>query len=579
MAGGSRKRELHVESSWRMVEGENDSFDTSIIHDHDNIVPSSASDPSQFSGSQPFSFGSQPYSISGSQDDNQLQNFLDKAETDDQVILKSPFRPSVPSSIRQSSRENMRHRSPEPEFFMPKVAIESPRRDSGSSSMTQRPPPQLPGLRRRQQGGTRSDRYHETIDGPRDTRSALGDRFAESLRNGVFDTLGWALSVVGLAFGYAKKPLALLLAIYFIFGGLIIAQNMVTKSVYVSLSPLCRIPGASYLDLPFCPDIIPSSNNDKTSDGRPVEFEGLVKVQNQFENVLEKSAEGVSLPMEMKRTEASVRDLRTMVRYSQLQGKDELVLEFDEFIETARTASSDLQTFNTHVGSAVDAVISINRWTSRYLDTIEHEKESRGLISDWTSWVFSPFQPAVFSERILLDKYVEHTSLVSDKILALVDEAQAVLRMLTKADGHLGIIHDFVTRTQKTVQGQKDEILWTLWTVVGGNSRHLSNLNAQLSTLQLVSAQRTTAVNQVTELIVELQKIQAGLDSLRERVREPELVRDKVYVPLSVHIETIDRGVERLDQARSRMREFENERIKEVLARGQGRGGQRLIEA
>lgn len=579
MAGGSRKRELHVESSWRMVEGENDSFDTSIIHDHDNIVPSSASDPSQFSGSQPFSFGSQPYSISGSQDDNQLQNFLDKAETDDQVILKSPFRPSVPSSIRQSSRENMRHRSPEPEFFMPKVAIESPRRDSGSSSMTQRPPPQLPGLRRRQQGGTRSDRYHETIDGPRDTRSALGDRLAESLRNGVFDTLGWALSVVGLAFGYAKKPLALLLAIYFIFGGLIIAQNMVTKSVYVSLSPLCRIPGASYLDLPFCPDIIPSSNNDKTSDGRPVEFEGLVKVQNQFENVLEKSAEGVSLPMEMKRTEASVRDLRTMVRYSQLQGKDELVLEFDEFIETARTASSDLQTFNTHVGSAVDAVISINRWTSRYLDTIEHEKESRGLISDWTSWVFSPFQPAVFSERILLDKYVEHTSLVSDKILALVDEAQAVLRMLTKADGHLGIIHDFVTRTQKTVQGQKDEILWTLWTVVGGNSRHLSNLNAQLSTLQLVSAQRTTAVNQVTELIVELQKIQAGLDSLRERVREPELVRDKVYVPLSVHIETIDRGVERLDQARSRMREFENERIKEVLARGQGRGGERLIEA
>src|SRR4051812_35101480 len=115
---GSRKRELHVESSWRMVEGENDSFDTSILHDDDNIITSSASDPSQFSGSQPFSFGSQPFSISGSQDD-QLQNFLDKAETDEQVILKSPFRPSVPSSVRQSSRENMRHRSPDPEFIMP----------------------------------------------------------------------------------------------------------------------------------------------------------------------------------------------------------------------------------------------------------------------------------------------------------------------------------------------------------------------------------------------------------------------------------------------------------------------------
>ena len=58
-----------------------------------------------------------------------------------------------------------------------------------------------------------------------------------------------------MAFRYAQRPLAVLLAIYLLCGGLIMVQNMVTQSLFVSLSPLCRIPGASYLDLPFCPHL------------------------------------------------------------------------------------------------------------------------------------------------------------------------------------------------------------------------------------------------------------------------------------------------------------------------------------
>jgi hypothetical protein len=272
-----------------------------------------------------------------------------------------------------------------------------------------------------------------------------------------------------------------------------------------------------------------------------------------------------------------------MVRYSNLRDKDELVLEFDGFIDTARAASNDLQTFNTHVGSAVDWVISMNRWTSRHLDSLDDSGGSSssrddhgGLVGAWTHWLFSPFQPAVFSERHLLDRYIEHTALVSDKIAVLILEAQAVLRVLSKAEGHLGTIYDFVTRTQKTVQSRKDEILWTLWTLVGANNRRLDNLNSQLSLLRQVNAQRSDAVRQVSELVVELEKIQAGLGDLRDRVAAPGLVRGQVEVPLSVHIETINRGVEKLEAARSRIRAVENDRISEVLARGKGE--ERLIE-
>ena len=70
---------------------------------------------------------------------------------------------------------------------------------------------------------------------------------------------------------------------------------------------------------------------------------------------------------------------------------------------------------------------------------------------------------------------------------------------------------------------------------------------------------------QLSALVVDLEGIEAGLADLRERVAGPAIVGG---VPLGVRVETIDRGVERLEGARIRMRVVENERIREALARG-----------
>ncbi|KUI70219.1 hypothetical protein VM1G_05913 [Cytospora mali] len=583
----TRRQEPPVESSWRMVEGEHDSFDASIVADDflDDEVPLS-SGPSQLSNlSQLSQLSTQSrgnWSIGGSQDDSTIHDFISKAD-DERVIMRSPFQPSVPGAARRSPRNNNGDLSPEPEFYMPRVEIDNSRRGSSTGSSRTIRPGDAQRLRQRAAANDGSDPSQRRRNGPPQSifakpkqQPSVGEKMSSSLPHALYNILAWAFGVVGMAFQLAQKPLAIALAIYFIFGGLIIAQNMVTKSIYSSLSPICRIPGVSYLELPFCPQ--GPDLQKPTADKKTVEFDGLMDVQERFEEVLEKSANGVSLPMEMKRSEASIRDLRTMVRYSDLQGREELVLEFDGYIDTARYASNDLQKFNTHVGSAVDSVISINRWTSRYLDgLVAAEQESKGLLGTLTSWVFSPFQPATFSERNLLDKYVEHTALVSDKIGDLIIEAQAVLRSLSQAENHLGSIFDFVARTQKSVQSRKEEVLWTIWTLVGANIKKIHNFNSQLSLLKHVDAQRSDAVKQVSELILELEKIQAGLDDLRDRVAEPEIAMAKMggRMPLSVHIETINRGVERLEDARSRIRAIENDRIREVLARGKGE--ERLI--
>jgi len=180
----------------------------------------------------------------------------------------------------------------------------------------------------------------------------------------------------------------------------------------------------------------------------------------------------------------------------------------------------------------------------------------------------------------LLDKYIEHTSMVSDKIATLILEAQANLRLLAQAENNLGTIKEHVVRSEQDVHQEKDSVLWTLWTVVGANRPQLNRLNSQLDLLRQVERQRTSAVAQLVTLVHDLGDIQTKLSDLRDRVAAPEVVEDGLpelggmgggrgvgRVPLSVHIETINAGVDRLEGARSRIRAEENERLQRALAR------------
>lgn len=605
----TRRQEIPVETSWRMVEGEHDSFDTSLVPDElfldDDIISSGA--PSQLSNlsqlSQLSAQSSGDWHIGSSQDNSTIQDFISKAD-DERVIMRSPFQPSVPGATRRSPRINNSNinsndghngnQSPDPEFYMPRVDVDAPRRTSSSGSARTVRPGDAQDVRQRRVANPSRTRTRQAAPqhlfadpgAPQAQAQAqsVGQRVSTSLPHALYEILAWAFGVVGMAFRYAQKPLALALAIYFTFGVLILASNWLTHSFYAAISPLCKIPGVSYVDLPFCPKMPDMTGGGGGggggNSGADIDFDNLVDIQERLPNVLEMSANSISLPMEMKRSEASIRDLRTMVRYSDLRGKEELVLEFDGYIETARTASADLQKFNAHVGTAVDAVISINRWTSRYLDGLaasERDRGLQGIAAGLAAWAFAPFRPAAFDERGLVAQYVEHTALVSDRIAVLIDEATYVLTTLERLDGHLDLIHDWATRTHRDVAGDRSDVLLSLWTMVGANRGRLRHLDTQLRLLGRVGAQRRDAVRRLVELRVELLRIQAELEELRERVAAPEIAARGGVVPLSVHVEIINAGVANLEQARTRIRGVENDRIREAMLKGKDE--ERLIES
>jgi hypothetical protein len=328
------------------------------------------------------------------------------------------------------------------------------------------------------------------------------------------------------------------------------------------------------LNLEMCKS--PISGTFTGQPAPPAEFDRLMTVQGKFEEILEESAGGASLPLDMKRGETSIRDLRQVVRYSNIHSKHELAHEFDGFIETARLASYDLQRFNSHVGRAVDNVLATARWTGRVLDGIAARDGSASIIGTFISGtLLAPFQPLKFTEDALLDQYVQHARIVEDEIHRLIAEAQALLLILTNLEDRLDVIHGIALRDGGHANRGRDDVLALLWTQLGGNRDKLGKFDAQLRLLQQVNQHRQSALAHVTGTIVRLQAMGAELEELRERVGAPALLREHADIPLRVHIENIQMGVERLEQGRERSKETESEVMRGKLE-GDGQAGRMI---
>ncbi|KAI0108988.1 hypothetical protein GGR51DRAFT_513970 [Nemania sp. FL0031] len=562
----TRRSSVPVESSWRMVEeGENDSFDTTIIRDtfEDDFFMSS--------GQSQLTSSSQEQA---SQDS--IRDFADNAD-EDQVILRAPFQPSIYSTRRASADKE---RTPIPEFFMPTIGVGSPPRSTRSSRAIRPVANDPPIVRRRafrQESTDQSRLDHQSqMRNAADHQANSSERIKRLLPDFFFDCLAWILSVASMVLRFLKWPVAIFLAFYLAIAIANVGKDVITQSASASLLPICQIPGVSFLNLAWCP----GSHSVPSSKGilQRLEFDELMKAQSQFEQVLEVSAQGVSLPLEMKRSEASVRDLRIVIKYSDLPNREELVFEFDGYVETSRKIIDDLQSFNTHIGGAVDSVVGVNKWTSRYIDTVaaKQEAQSSPLIRG-IKWILAPIQLTAFDERGILNQYIEHSVFVSDKIANLIQEAQAILRLLAQADDYLQRIHEYVVRNDNAVQRERGDILSELWTLLGVNNNRLRNLKARLALLQQVDVQRKAAVVRLSSLVHDLGDIQSKIADLRDRIAAPGLVAETTPIPLSVHIETINAGIERLESARTRIRIQENERIQETLARG--RNGIPMIDA
>lgn len=145
-------------------------------------------------------------------------------------------------------------------------------------------------------------------------------------------------------------------------------------------------------------------------------------------------------------------------------------------------------------------------------------------------------------------------------------EADVSMKHLDRLEEMLVTLHEIVTRENKTVVAEKEEILAQLWTWLGGNQRELKSADFNLHLLRHIGQYRMRAAAHVAATLSALATMSDGMEDLRERVTAPELLGDKV--PVDVHLKGIRAGLDRLTATRKSAQLQEENVFRNLLGEG-----------
>jgi hypothetical protein len=501
----------------------------------------------------------------------------------------TPTRATARHSQNRSSRGTPRtkssHSTPgsaEPTFIMPRAAVNGSLNDL-MEDYASRTPTRHSQLRSRKQNQSSlrnsaaaspkmSNRRSSKNTQPAGEQEELGPWHYVNLFNAniVLPFLLYFLDVLSYTNRHFFKPvLGLVLGVGIILFVLQTASSLVYSKITTSLAPICLLPGSSYL-FSMCA---------QQAEDRYADFEELIKVQDRFEDILDASKDTTDLPYTIKDSELAIRDLRTLVRNSRLPSRNQLELEFDNFVATASEASRDLSRYNSRIGATMDRVIATNAWTMSVLKGMEEEDKSIGAVgrayNAMTSSFISP--PPTLQQRVF-DQYVLHVGRNKEEIESLISTAQALLAVLTNMDERLDTIFSIAVNDDQTISKHQDELLSHLWTKLGGNTATVKANVKKLNLLRDISTYRRRALKHVSETLLKLQAIQAELENLHEGVSAPEVLGYRAF-PITHHFDLIEQAVDRLKRARGDSMRVEGDSYRKAMSGDKDSGGVRELPA
>ncbi|KAK6539339.1 hypothetical protein TWF694_009570 [Orbilia ellipsospora] len=334
--------------------------------------------------------------------------------------------------------------------------------------------------------------------------------------------------------------------------GFIGMNLLASESANSKLTALCNIPAIQEIvgSLPFCVGSGSSKRspyNYAKGDKAPPDYKRLMELQFSFEKILEDSVGGSRLAYDMKTSEMAVRDLTILVRVSGLACRDQLVVHLEHFGDNARIASRSLSKFSSRVMGTIDSILALDEWAKKTLEDIrDSEKAASNLgISSLVMW-----RDNDRIRRDVSNTFLRTTEGMDGQLQRLVMEAQGVLNILDQLEDRLNTIHEIISREANHIKIENDEVLSAILTKLGANKQKIARNKEHVRLLNNVGHYRKTALNHVSATVVELERMSADLEQLRETVAAPNLLDGVVEVPIELHIRNIDQGILRLTAGR-----------------------------
>ncbi|CDO75081.1 hypothetical protein BN946_scf185010.g6 [Trametes cinnabarina] len=337
----------------------------------------------------------------------------------------------------------------------------------------------------------------------------------------------------------SQTPLALILSCSLI---ALLAFSIVTfaiDSASSSVTALCGFPGMACL--PFC-----SSEVAALEYAVPrIDYPALMDVQTHLlDDLLGRSANGIELALNVKHAELAVRDLAGVVRASNLTVKDALATSLGRFVSDAQATGRELQRLSAKARATIDSIAVFN---SHALQAIRLGRERGSYHADLAlSRTFQMSMDALASQVT--------------RILLTATKAAGCLDGLEES---LALIHELCAREALLQHVAVDELLWSLWTLLGGNRGKLRELKYRAEVLMEVRRYRSMAVAYVAATSQALQVADAELSELRDRLSDGS--NSGADIPIEVHLASVERIVGRLMAERPLANESELAANKDIV--------------
>ncbi|KAI0709983.1 hypothetical protein C8Q76DRAFT_769775 [Earliella scabrosa] len=282
---------------------------------------------------------------------------------------------------------------------------------------------------------------------------------------------------------------------------------------------LCDYPIVSLL--PPCVTSTATSSLSLAPSASRADFPGLVEIQHRaLDQLTTKAGAGADLALNIKHAELAVRDLVLMVQTSDLTIKDALASRLLDFVADSRHTARSLQVLSSKVHGTID----------------RHSAKTSSSGSSTSTSI----------DRAILHTFQASLAWFTSAISAIIIETSTAAASLDRLDQHLSAAHALCLREESVNALALDDLLWELWTRLGGNRHKIRELKNRASLLKNAQKYRSIAVTYVAGTMQVLTVVEAELSELRDRLSAPSL--DANQVPLEVQLASIQSSIRRMKE-------------------------------
>ena len=153
-------------------------------------------------------------------------------------------------------------------------------------------------------------------------------------------------------------------------------------------------------------------------------------------------------------------------------------------------------------------------------------------------------------------------SMLASEMGEVVLQCDHTQTLLDSLEHDLVVLHEIVSRENASLIMEKSSLLAELWTLLGGNRRHLADLDKRVQMLKEIGDYRTDAKAHVDKSLVAVQQLGDDMEELRVRVAAPAIIEDRI--PIEVQLRSIQSGLERMRSTRRQIQDAASARRRGV---------------